>query len=388
MINLTQLYLGEGPSGEGVSHHTNKNISDHSDKPEVVWNITRRCNLRCLHCYSDSEPRGYDGELDFKECKAVIDDLARFGVARVLLSGGEPLTHPDFFAIARYATERGLELRLLTNGTLVHRAAAYSLKAIGFSCVEISLDGIGGTHDSFRGHQGAFEGALTAYRNCERVGQNARFRLTLTSHTIDHLTEILDFLESENIPSVSFHHLCFSGRGAGLQLVNPERVRSAMDMLLDRIKLWQGQGISREIVAVGLPADAVYLQLRTIGENPQRAEEMLELIKGHANDAGSRVPDVGHIGSSGDVHHDQFWQAYSLGNVREKSFSRIWTESQDDLLLGLRNPRARLRGRCAECQYLEFCGGGFRVRAAQYFNDPWAADPGCYLTQEEVLGHN
>jgi len=388
MINLTQLYLGEGLCGTGLPRRASENFSGHPDKPEVVWDITRRCNLRCLHCYSDSEPRGYDGELDFQECKAVIDDLARFGVVRVLLSGGEPLTHPDFFAIARYATERGLEPMLLTNGTLVHRAAAYSLKAIGFSCVEISLDGIGGTHDSFRGHPGAFEGALTAFRNCERVGQKTRFRLTLTSHTIDHLAEILDFLESENIPGVSFHHLCFSGRGAGLQLVNPERVRSAMDMLLDRIKLWQSQGITREIITVGLPADAVYLQLRTIGDHPQRSEEMLQLMKGRSCDAGSRETGAGHISSSGDVHHNQFWQAYSLGNVREKPFSRIWTESEDDLLLGLRNPRTRLRGRCAKCQYLDFCGGDFRVRAAQFFNDPWAQDPGCYLTQEEVLGPN
>jgi radical SAM protein with 4Fe4S-binding SPASM domain len=388
MINLTQLYLGESPSGDGLTHHLPENVAGHSGKPEVVWNITRRCNLRCLHCYSDSEPRGYDGELDFQECKVVIDDLVRFGVVRVLLSGGEPLTHPDFFAIARYATERGLELALLTNGTLVHRAAAYSLKAIGFSCVEISLDGIGATHDAFRGHQGAFEGALTAYRNCERVGQKARFRLTLSSHTIDHLPEILDFLESENISGVSFHHLCFSGRGVGLQLVSPERVRSAMDMLLDRMTTWQSLGISREVVTVGLPADAVYLQLRRMAEDPQRAEEMLRLMKGRSGEAVGRVPDVGLIGSSGNVHHGQFWEAHSLGNVREKPFSRIWVESADDLVQGLRNPRARLRGRCAECQYLEFCGGGFRVRAAQFLNDPWAQDPGCYLTQEEVLGQN
>jgi len=391
MINLTQLYLGETSSSDDrqdTSGDQDPFGSDAERKPMVVWNITRRCNLRCVHCYSDSEPRGYSGELDFRECKAVIDDLARFGVPAILLSGGEPLTHPDFFAIARYASERGLRLTLSTNGTLLRRATAYSLRAIGFSYVGISLDGIGETHDTFRGRQGAFEGAMTAFRNCQRVGQKAGFRLTLTSHTIDHLNEILDFIEAEDIPRVCFDHLVFSGRGAGLQLVDPLRVRAAMDLILNRITSWQSQGVTREVLTVDQPADAVYIYLRLCQENPQRAEEVLQFMKGNGGSANGSGIGLGNIDSGGSVHPDQFWQAHYLGNVREKPFSRIWTESQDDLLLGLRHHLSRLRGRCAECQYLSACGGGLRVRAAQFHNDPWAPDPGCYLTSEEALGHN
>ncbi len=389
MINLTRLYLGETQPADGLRYGNGAHVpfaSAAERKPVVVWNITRRCNLRCIHCYSDSEPRGYTGELDFRECKAVIDDLAQFGVPAVLLSGGEPLTHPDFFAIARYATERGLRLTLSTNGTLLRRATAYSLRAIGFSYVGISLDGIGEIHDTFRGRKGAFEGAVEAFRNCRRVGQKVGLRLTLTRHTIDNLGEILDFIEAEDIPRVCFYHLVFSGRGAGLQLVDPLRVRAAMDLILDRIKLWQSQGVTREVLTVDQPADAAYVYLRLSRENPERAKEALQLMTWNGGGANGSGVGIGNIDSGGRVHPDQFWQTHTLGNVREKPFSRIWTESQDDLLLGLRNRLPRLRGRCGKCQHLASCGGGFRVRAAQFHNDPWAPDPGCYLTEEEALG--
>ncbi|MEX1117783.1 MAG: radical SAM protein [Terrimicrobiaceae bacterium] len=389
MINLTHLYLGGSPQDDNSCDHDGARIPPGGNaerKPEVIWNLTRRCNLRCAHCYSDSEPRGYAGELNFRECKTVVDDLARFGVRNVSLSGGEPLTHPDFFAIARYASERGLPLTLSTNGMLLRRAAAYSLRAIGFSYVGITLDGIGEAHDTFRGHHGAFEGAVTALRNCQRVGQKVGFHLTLTSHTMDHLSEILDFIEVENIPSVCFEHFVFCGRGAGVQLVDPFWVRAAMDLILERMKSWHRRGIKTEVFTKGQPADAAYLFLRLREENPRRAEEALELLK--ENPVPRPGDTIAAIDSGGRVQPDQFWQTQCLGNVREKPFSQIWTESQDDLLLGLRHLGSSLRGRCAECDHLEVCGGGLRVRAAQFHNDPWGPDPECYLTSEEVLSHN
>jgi radical SAM protein with 4Fe4S-binding SPASM domain len=391
MINLTRLYLGESQPADGLRYgtgHGRPYATAAERRPVVVWNLTRRCNLRCIHCYSDSEPRGYSGELDFRECKEVINDLARFEVPAVLLSGGEPLTHPDFFAIARYATERGLRLTLSTNGTLLRRATAYSLRQIGFSYVGISLDGIGETHDTFRGRKGAFEGAVEAFRNCKRVGQKAGLRLTLTSHTIDNLPQILDFIEAEDIPRVCFYHLVFSGRGAGLQLVNPERLRAAIDLILDRIAEWKRDGISREVLTVDQPADAAHVYLRLCREDPVRAQEAHDLMQWNGGGANSSGVGIANIDSQGFVHPDQFWQTHSLGNVREMPFSKIWTESKDELLLGLRDRLPRLTGRCGECRFLKLCGGGFRVRAVQMHNDPWAPDPGCYLSPDEVAGVN
>jgi radical SAM protein with 4Fe4S-binding SPASM domain len=391
MINLTRLYLGESQPADGLRYgigHGRPFANAAERRPVVVWNITRRCNLRCIHCYSDSEPRGYLGELDFREAKAVIDDLADFGVPAVLLSGGEPLTHPDFFSIARYATERGLRLTLSTNGTLLRRATAYSIRQIGFSYVGISLDGIGETHDTFRGKKGAFEGAVEAFRNCKRVDQKAGLRLTLTSHTIDNLPRILDFIEEEDIPRVCFYHLVFSGRGAGLQLVDPVRLREAVDVILDRITDWKRRGVTREVLTVDQPADAAHIYLRLLREDPVRAEEMLALMQWNGGGANSSGVGIANIDSVGNVHPDQFWQTHNLGNVREMPFSRIWTESKDELLHGLRNRLPLLQGRCKTCRFQKLCGGGFRVRAAQIHNDPWAEDPGCYLSNAEIAGVN
>lgn len=388
MINLTRLYLNAPQPADGLRYglgHERPFVTAAVRKPVVVWNITRRCNLRCIHCYSDSEPREYPGELSLEECRGVIEDLAEFGIPALLLSGGEPLTHPNFYEIARMAAGRGLRLTLSTNGTLLRRAAALSLREIGFSYVGISLDGIGAVHDEFRGRRGAFEQAVRAFRNCREVGQKVGLRLTLTSHNVDNLPAILDFIEREEIERVCFYHLVFSGRGAGLQLVSPERVRRALDQILDRLLAWESRGTRREVLTVDQPADAVYVYLRLSREDPAKAERLLELMQWNGGGANSSGVGIANIDSSGNVHPDQFWQSYTLGNVRQKSFSEIWTKSEDELLRGLRERIPRLRGRCASCRFVRICGGGFRIRAAQVHNDPWAEDPGCYLRDEEIL---
>ena len=390
MINLTRLYTGETQPADGLRYGTGHGRpfeSAAARKPVVVWNITRTCNLHCIHCYADSEPRSYEGELNMEECRALIDDLADFGVPAVLLSGGEPLAHPRFFEIARYAAERGLKLTLSTNGTLLRKATAFSLRQIGFSYVGISLDGIGETHDHFRGRKGAFEGAVQAFRNCRAAGQKSGLRLTLTRHTIDNLGQILDFIEAEDIRRVCFYHLVFSGRGAGLQLVDPERLRGAIEMILARVQDWYKRGLSREVLTVDQPADGAYLYLRLLKEDPERAAEVLSLLEWNGGGANSSGVGIANIDPHGDVHPDQFWQTHNLGNVREKPFSEIWSGSRDPILLGLRDRLPRLRGRCASCRFQRICGGGFRVRAAQMHNDPWAQDPGCYLTDQEIAAN-
>lgn len=388
MINLTRLLTGREQPADGLRYghgHTRPFRTAAERKPVVVWNLTRTCNLRCAHCYSDSEPRFYPGELTTAECRAVIEDLARFGIPALLMSGGEPLARPDFFELARYAAERGLRLTLSTNGTLLRKATAHSLRQIGLAYVGISLDGIGAAHDAFRGRQGAFEAAVEAFRNCRAVGQKTGLRLTLTRHTIDNLEGILDFIEAEDIPRVCFYHLVFSGRGSALQLVEPERLRQAIDAIIARVRRWAAAGVAREVLTVDQPADGAYIYLRLREDAPQQAEEAWRLLEWNGGGANGSGVGLANIDATGDVHPDQFWQAYSLGNVRQKAFSAIWSESKDELLQGLRNRLPRLRGRCASCRFLRICGGGFRVRAAQVHNDPWAADPGCYLRDEEVL---
>jgi radical SAM protein with 4Fe4S-binding SPASM domain len=386
MINLTRLLCDVPQPADalryGIGHAAPRTAAER--KPIVVWNITRRCNLRCAHCYSDSTSRHYPGELTLPQFRTVIDDLADFGVPGVLLSGGEPLIHPHFFEIAACARERGLRLTLSTNGTLIDAEKAARLAALGFAYVGISLDGIGETHDRFRGRTGAFERTVAAFRHLRAVGQKSGLRLTLTRHTISDLDRILDFIEAEQIRRVCFYHLVYSGRGAQLSLLTPHEIRTALDRIMDRVEAWYRAGQTREVLTVDQPADGPYLWLRLLARDSTTADRALELMRW--NGGGNHGSGVGlaNIDTQDAVHPDQFWQEHTLGNVKTELFSQIWRRTDDAVLNGLRTSPRAVGGRCANCRFRDICGGGFRVRAWQRFGDAWAEDPGCYLSQEEI----
>ena len=386
MLNLTRLYCGVTQPADalryGQGHGAPRSASER--RPIVVWNITRRCNLACIHCYSDSAAREYPGELTWDQMRTVVDDLSGFNIPALLLSGGEPMIHPRFFELASYARERGLRLTLSTNGTLIDADRAKQLKEIGFAYVGISLDGIGKTHDYFRGREGAFEKTVAAFRNCKAVGQKVGLRLTLSPHNVADLDQILDFIEKEDIDRVCFYHLVYSGRGAGVTDVDHDGTRAAVDKIMDRTALWAASGRPREVLTVDQPADGAYLYMRLLRENPARAEEVRDLLRWNGGGAHSSGVGIGNIDTQGNVHPDQFWQGLALGNVKQRPFSEIWTQSNDDTLAGLRNRLPLLKGKCAGCRFKDICGGGFRVRAVQVHGDPWAEDPACYLSADEV----
>lgn len=386
MINLTTLLCGRDQSADSLRYGRGHGapVSAAERRPVVVWNVTRRCNLHCLHCYSNSHSCFYDGELSDEECKRVCEDLAEFGVPAVLLSGGEPLMRPRLFELAGYARSLGLRLTLSTNGTLISPHAADRIKDIGFSYVGISLDGIGAAHDQFRGRAGTFTKALRAFRNCRAVNQKVGLRLTLTRHTVGELENIFRFIEEEDVDRVCFYHLVYSGRGANLETLQPEEARSALDRIMDRVEKWHAEGRPKEVLTVDQPADAAYVLMRLEQreqDGAARARQLLEWNGGGANSSGI---GIGNIDSQGNVHPDQFWQSVTLGNVRERPFSEIWSQSRDPIVLGLRSKPRPVKGRCARCRWQSLCGGGFRVRAWQKSGDPWAEDPGCYLTEEET----
>jgi radical SAM protein with 4Fe4S-binding SPASM domain len=387
MLNLTSLLCSLDQPADalryGRGHGSPRSAAER--RPVVVWNVTRRCNLRCVHCYSDSAAQFYDGELTDAECRTVCDDLAGFGVPAVLLSGGEPLMRPRFFELASYARSLGLRLTLSTNGTLLTPPAAEQIKDLGFSYVGISLDGIGAAHDSFRGRDGAFLKAMAAFRNCREVGQKVGLRLTLTRHTVRELDNILRFIEDEDVPRVCFYHLVYSGRGSELETLQPAETKAALDKIMDRVEQWTAEGRPREVLTVDQPADAAYLLMRLDERDQARAGRARELLSWNGGGANSSGIGIGNIDSQGNVHPDQFWQSETLGNVKEQPFSQIWTGTTSPVVAGLRQKPRPVEGRCADCRWFSLCGGGFRVRAWQRTGNPWAEDPGCYLSQEDIL---
>ncbi len=408
MINITRLWTGVSQPADHLrygQHHALRSRHGHAStascvpgsarrrKPIVVWNITRTCNLRCVHCYADSHPQKYPGELSWEQCCAVIDDLAAYGASALLLSGGEPMVHPRFTDILQYASDKGLKMTISTNGTRITPELAALFKRLEVAYVGISLDGIGAVHDQFRGVEGAFTQAIRGFRLCEEVGQKTGLRLTLTRQNVQSMAQILDFIEQEDIRRVCFYHLVPTGRGVDVASLKPEEARAAMDMLIERVELWQERGEDRELLTVTQPADGIYLLLRQIAAGSPLAADTLKLLQWNGGGANSSGRGIANIDTQGAVHPDQFWQDITLGNVKTDRFSKIWeaesgtASEQLNALRGSDDPAERqkkIEGRCARCVHFQLCGGGFRTRAA-FANGHWyGSDPGCYLTDEEI----
>jgi radical SAM protein with 4Fe4S-binding SPASM domain len=314
----------------------------------------------------------------------VIDDLVAFKAPALLFSGGEPLVRPDLLELMEYAATSGLRVTLSTNGTLIDEPTAQRLHEIGLTYVGISLDGIGETNDLFRGKKGAFDGAVRGMRNCRAVGQKVGLRLTLTRRNCMDLHDIFNFIEAEDIQRACFYHLVYSGRGNAADELTRAEVRRAMDIILERTMAFHKRGLKKEILTVDNHTDNAYLYLKLCERESARAEEVYQLMKWNGGGANSSGIGIANIDTQGNVHPDQFWQSATLGNVKQRPFSEIWSDNSIPLLAGLRNRLPLLKGRCGRCRFKEICGGSFRVRAAQVYGDPWASDPACYLTDNEI----
>lgn len=353
-------------------------------RPVVVWNITRRCNLHCVHCYSRSENKTYPEELTKDEAKVFIKDASDFGVPVLLFSGGEPLLRKDIFEVARLARDAGIRTVLSTNGTLITDALAKKIETAGFSYVGISLDGVRETNDKFRGAQGAFQAAVQGIRNCVKAGIKTGLRFTVTKHNYRDIPSIFNFVEAERIPRLCFYHLVYVGRGSGMTKddLSHKQTRRLLDCILVRAEKFHKKGLNTEILTVDNYSDAAYLYLKLKEKDQKKAEEALQLLK--INGGNSSGLGIACVDSEGNVHPDQFWQHYSMGNIRDRSFSKIWTDTSEPLLHALRNRKEHLKGKCTSCSFLEICNGNLRVRAEAVYGDVWASDPACYLTDEEI----
>lgn len=382
MISITKLYCDRSTWGDTLRYET----PYAQRKPIVVWNCTRRCNLKCVHCYSQSCNQPYEDELSTAEARAMIRDLAAFRVPVLLFSGGEPLMRHDIFELAAYARELGIRPVISTNGTLITRPIADRIKQAGFAYVGISLDGVGETNDRFRGQKGAFDAAMRGFENCISIDQKVGLRLTMTKGNVKDLPAILNLVEQARIPRVCFYHLVYAGRGADIveDDLSHQQTRAALDFILDRAMDLHHRGFDKDILMVDNHCDGVYLYLRLLAEDPQRAKQVYALLEANGGNASGVA--IGCVDNVGDVHADQFWQSYTFGNVRERPFSEIWTDTSDPIMAGLKNRKPLLKGRCAQtnCRWIDVCNGNFRARAVAVYDDCWMQDPACYLTDEEI----
>jgi len=391
MIGISKLYMGSVEESDVLRYgHCSRELPSHllqfsSDKkPVVVFNATRRCNLKCIHCYSESENVDYLGELKTDEVKSLIDDLASFGSPVILFSGGEPLLRKDLYELIDYSVSKGIRAVISTNGTLITKDVARRLKDLNLSYVGVSLDGLEETHDSIRRVKGSFVRAISGIRNSMEHGIKVGLRFTINRMNMAEIPGIFDLLEKEKIPRVCFYHLVFTGRGRGIGelLLSHEETRRAVDLIVDKTRELFDKGLEPEVLTVDNHADGPYIYLRLLKEDPKRAEEVLKLLK--LNQGNSSGVGIGCISWDGEVYPDQFWRNRPLGNIRDRKFSEIWTDENNPFLVKLKNKKEYVKGRCSKCKWLDVCAGNFRARAEAETGDLWAADPACYLTDEEI----
>jgi len=394
MIGISKLYCGAVEASDALRYNRESGqLPSHllqfakDKKPVVVWNMTQRCNLKCVHCYAHAvDPSDHKDPISHEKAKEIIDDLAQFGAPVMLFSGGEPLVREDLVDLAKYATSKGMRAVISTNGTLITKRKAAELKEVGLSYVGISIDGNEKVHDKFRGVSGSYKQALKGVENCLAEGLKVGLRFTINKRNAPEIPHLFDLIEDMEIPRICFYHLVYSGRGSELikEDLSHQETRDVVDLIMDRTKALFDKGIPKEVLTVDNHADGPHVYYRLLKEDPERAREVLELLK--MNEGNSTGRGIGCISWDGQVHADQFMRHHTFGNVLERPFSEIWVDENIELLHKLKDKRPHVKGRCATCRFLNICGGNFRARAEAYYDDFWAQDPACYLTDEEITG--
>ncbi|MDM8518294.1 radical SAM protein, partial [Desulfobacterales bacterium HSG16] len=217
MIGISKLYCQTVEPSDALRYERmSSKLPSHllqfskDKRPVVVWNVTRKCNLKCVHCYAHAKNQSFDNELSTDEGKKLLDDLAGFGVPVILFSGGEPLARKDLFELAEYAVSKGMRAVISTNGTLITKDVANTLKKIGLSYVGISIDGLEEVNDQFRGVKGAFNSAMKGIENCQSAGIKVGLRFTINRFNMDEISGIFDILEEKEIPRACFYHLVYA----------------------------------------------------------------------------------------------------------------------------------------------------------------------------------
>ncbi len=352
--------------------------------PVVIWNLIRRCNLTCKHCYSTSADKDFPGELSTQRVFQVMHDLRAQGVPVLILSGGEPLLRRDIFAISQRAKETGFYTALSSNGTLIDDDNIDAIAQVGYDYVGISIDGMGETHDRFRRKAGSFDAALAGLRRCVERGIKVGLRFTVTRDNANDLPALLSLMEREGVHKFYLSHLNYAGRGNRNREDDAlhRMTRQVMELLLDTCRRALEAGREVDFVSGNNDADGVYMLPWARRHFPDQAQHLTQRLlnrRGNASGIGGA-----NIDNLGNVHPDTMWWHHSVGNVKSHSFGDIWDHSSDPLMQGLKQRPRPVTGRCGACAHLAICNGNTRTRAHQLSGDYWAEDPGCYLTDEEI----
>jgi radical SAM protein with 4Fe4S-binding SPASM domain len=339
----------------------------------VSYGITRKCNLKCKHCYSDSVDQAAPDELSTEEALRLMDDLSEWGIGLLIIDGGEPLCREDLLDILKYASSKGIRTTIGSNATLIDEGMAKKLLEAGVLAVAISVDGADAeTHDSFRGLSGAFEQTFKGIEACRNAGLPFQFNMVIRKDTLPQLEAMLRLAVDSGANAAELFDLVAAGRAkkeCAVQVLNNEERRRTMEWLA------QSQEECPIIIRVpGCPMYPILLKEKHIQPRHFPAE-MLRRVPYYSRGCAAGMP-MGYvmIQSNGEVNPCMLLQV-KLGNIREQSLISIWENSP--LLTELRQ-RELLKGECGDCTYRDSCSG-CRGRAYEETGDIMAADPGCWM---------
>ncbi len=345
----------------------------------AIWNMTNRCNLSCMHCYSKAELQGSDA-LSLEDITNALNELAKGGVRFLIISGGEPLARDDIFDIANICKKLGIITSLSTNGLYIHTHNIEKIVAT-FDYIGISIDGRESAHDNFRQLKGSFKLSLSALKLLLKHTDRVGIRFTITNETLPDLGYIFELAEELKIPKIYISHLVYSGRGYdNLKMdVSPKQRCEAVEYILDKAFEYYDNSTGIDIVTGNMEMDGVALAKRFLSDRREHYDNLIIRLKQWGgNSAGKKLVN---IDSNGNVKPDPF-SHITLGNIKERSFNEIWNDDSD-ILNFLRTKPRELGGKCGDCNYLDMCNGGSRARAWAISGDIRAQDPSCYI--EEIL---
>ncbi len=380
MINISKLYCGLAGESDDLRYS-----ADGSFGPVVVYNCTSRCNLACLHCYSSSKSDDNNDELTTTEAKQLLSQLSEVNCPVVLFSGGEPLLREDLFELLAEAKRLKLRAVISTNGTLIDSDTANKLAETGVGYVGISIDGEERFHDEFRRTKGSFRSAVAGIENCRKAGLKTGLRFTITKQNASQIPAVFDIAGSKGVRRICFYHLIRAGRAKELDgpALTPEQTRRAVDTIIEKTNEFVKKAMVDEVLTVDNHCDGPYLLLKMRKENNLHYEKAARLLLANG---GNRIGEkIGCVGWDGNVHADQFWRNYRLGNIKEKTFKQIWENANEAVLGKLRSKSRFADARCLKCKWFDLCKGNFRFLGSKTDEQYWLNEPACYLTDEEII---
>jgi heme b synthase len=334
----------------------------------IAWEVTRSCNLNCVHCRAAASCGPYSGELSTEKCFKLIDEIASVSSPVIILTGGEPLLRPDIFEIASYGTNKGLRMVMATNGTLVTPAVAQKMIKSGIKRVSISIDGKDAhSHDAFRQEKGAFAGAMAGIEALKDAGMEFQINTTITSVNLDQIQDIFEL--AKNIGATAHHIFLLVPTGRAKDLAGQAITAADYEETL----MWFHQeSLSCEIQ---LKATCAPHYFRIMHQNKPKGEKPVKKSGGYFHEStrgclgGITFCFISHVGQVQPCGYLEL----DCGNVKKKSLANIWEKSE--VFCNLRD-YSKYGGKCGRCEFIKVCGG-CRARAYEATGDYLAEEPLC-----------